>query len=100
MFKQGSFQHEIAEEPRPSHSQNPTLFSGLVAALLALALALTTSTSLAQEDDSAEQEEFDQNTIDVLKGVHLTATVTSFLPDPFTAFAADNIAFATNIALK
>lgn len=76
----------------------------VVFCLLLVVLAVTTllqvPAATAQQIDEETEEDIDKAVIAALKVTHLTSTAASLSPDPFTSFAADNIALASNIALK
>ncbi len=69
----------------------------LLTALLTIAV-LASSATVRAADAAAEQDH--ANVLSGIGGVHLGATLTGLIPEPFTALAAEGVAFSSNLALK
>ncbi len=71
--------------------------AGLLSALLATVVFLL-SAGVRAADVQAEQNHAD--VLSAIGGVHLGATLTGLVPEPFTALIAEGVAFSSNLALK
>ncbi len=72
----------------------------LPVALAAMLLLGMSGAALSQSEGFTGEDAVDEAVIKALRPVLTSSTALGFSPDPLTAFAADNVAFATNLALK